>query len=56
MAERHRHGAIDGIKYNTYEMSNVRYVNMIKVALFKVELFKETSDPFVNHVVMDSSK
>ena len=26
-------------------MSNVRYVNTIKVALFKVALFKMTSDP-----------
>ena len=28
-------------------MSNVRYVNIIKVALFKVALFKMTSDPFI---------
>ena len=28
-------------------MSNLRYVNIIKVTLFKVELFKVTSDPFV---------
>jgi hypothetical protein len=28
-------------------MGNVRYVNIIKVALFQVELFKVTSDPFV---------
>ena len=27
-------------------MSNVRYVNIIKVALFKVVLFKVTSDRF----------
>ena len=43
--ERHRQGAIDGIRYSIYiqyEMSNVRYVNIIKVALFKV-----TSDPFI---------
>ena len=45
MAERHKHGAVDGIKYNIYspcDMSNVRYVNIIKVALFKV-----TSDLFI---------
>ena len=39
MAMRHRQDAIDGIKdsiYCTYEMSNVGYVNIIKVALFKV--------------------
>ena len=34
MTERHRQ--------DTYGMSNARYVNMIKVALFKV-----TSDPFI---------
>ena len=34
--------AIDGIKYNTCEMSNVRYVNIIKVPLFKV-----TNDQFI---------
>ena len=28
-------------------MSNVRYVNIIKVALFTVALFKVTSDPFI---------
>jgi hypothetical protein len=28
-------------------MSNVRYVNIIKVALFKVTLFNVTSDPFI---------
>ena len=38
MAERHRQGAI----VYTYDMSNVRYVNIIEVALFKV-----TSDPFI---------
>ena len=39
MTERHRQDAIDGIKYSiyTYEMSNSRYVNIIKV----------TSDPFI---------
>ena len=41
MTERHAYKMV----YNTvsaYEMSNVRYVNIIKVALFKV-----TSDPFM---------
>ena len=49
MAERHRQGAIDGREYSvyTYDMSNIRYVNIIKVALFKVMLFKVTSDPFL---------
>ena len=28
-------------------MSNVRYVNIIKVALFRVALFKVTSDLFI---------
>ena len=43
MAKLHRHSAIDGLKYSiTCDMSNVRYVNIIKVALFKV-----TSDPFI---------
>ena len=28
-------------------MSKVRYGNIIKVALFKVALFKVTSDPFI---------
>jgi hypothetical protein len=28
-------------------MSNARYANIIKVALFKVPLFKVTSDPFI---------
>ena len=34
MAERHRQDAIDGIKYSiyTYELSKVRYGNIIKVA------------------------
>jgi hypothetical protein len=44
MTQGHRQDAIDGIKYSVYiqyEMSNGRYVNIIKVALFKV-----TSDPF----------
>jgi hypothetical protein len=38
MTERHRQDAIDGMKYSiycTYEMSNARYVNIIKVALLK---------------------
>ena len=38
--------AVDGIEYSTvytYEMSNVGYVNIIKVDLFKV-----TSDTFIN--------
>ena len=50
MAERQKQGAIDGIKYSiycAYDMSNVRQVNIIKVALFIVTLFKVTSDPFV---------
>ena len=36
MNERRRQDAVDGIKYSIYiqyEMSNVRYVNIIKVAL-----------------------
>ena len=39
----------DGLKYSiyTYDISNVRYVNIIKVPLFKVALFKVTSDPFI---------
>jgi hypothetical protein len=28
-------------------MSNVRYVNIIKVALFRVALYKVTNDPFI---------
>ena len=28
-------------------MSNVRYVNIVKMALFKVALFKMTSDAFI---------
>ena len=28
-------------------MSNVRYVNIIKVALFREALYKVTSDPFI---------
>jgi hypothetical protein len=28
-------------------MSNVRYVDIIKVTLFRVALFKVTSDPFI---------
>ena len=45
MAKQHRQGAIDGIKYSihsTYYMSIVKYVNIIKVALFNVP-----SDPFI---------
>ena len=44
MAEGHRQGATRRykIQYDSYDMSNVRYVNIIKVALYKV-----TSDPFV---------
>jgi hypothetical protein len=41
MTECHRQDAIDGTVY-MYEMSNVRYVNIIQV-----ELFKATSDPFI---------
>jgi hypothetical protein len=45
MAKRHRQDAIDSKRYSiycTYEMSNVIYVDIIKVALFTV-----TSDPFI---------
>jgi hypothetical protein len=47
MAKWHRQDAIGGIKYSiyTYEMSNVGYVNIIKVALFKV-----TSDTFIKSI------
>ena len=39
--------AVDGIEYciYTYEMSNVGYVDIIKVALFKV-----TSDTFIESI------
>ena len=61
MAERHRQGAVDGIKYSsvqwlglnivyTCDMSNIRYVYIIKVTLFRVALFKVTSDPFIKVV------
>ena len=39
MAERHRQGAIDGITFHN--------VSIIQVALFKVALYKVTSDPFI---------
>ena len=38
MTDRYRQDAIDGIKYSVYcpyEMSSARYVNIIKVSLFK---------------------
>jgi hypothetical protein len=38
MTEPHRQDAIDGIKYSiycTYEMSNARYANIVKMALLK---------------------
>ena len=50
MVERHRQDTIDGIKYSIYstcDMSNVRYVNIIKVVLFRVALYKVTSDPVI---------
>jgi hypothetical protein len=48
MTEQHRQDAIDGVNtVYTCEMSNVIYVNMIKVPLFNVALFKVTSDPFI---------
>ena len=39
--------AVDGIEYSkyTYEMSNVGYVNIINVPLFKV-----TSDTFIKSI------
>ena len=37
-------------------MSNVRYVNIIKVALFIVALYKVTSDPFIKKCVIGSQR
>jgi hypothetical protein len=45
MTERHRQDAKDGIKYSvyTYEMSNTRYVNIIKVTS---DLFIKVANDF----------
>ena len=53
MAVRHRQDAIDVyiLYFIPYEMSNVGYVNIIKVALFKV-----TSDTFIKSIYLSGQR